>query len=424
MALHGAPGMLGMATGLKNEDLAKSPPGALRNWIHRLSAEVLDSTPEHSFKGKDKGDGDFWWGDVETVGQTAGLGSSRVSLGLSDGMQSESKPSAQDLGLPRRTTVMDLNSGAQCIAFESASRAPSQASGTAQQFEFGADSDEDEVNQKPFQLEETKEAAAAVFPSEEGGRERQMFQSPFSASSHDLSVSSLYAVPWSNVSTEAKSSSRTPGDKAGSFDLFACAAKGDEGVNPYRANGFRDLLSSSVPGTPRVYGPVYPGVNQPPDQKEVWGPLPLCDRMRSEPQVETGSSNHPRAFEHHSGFGNAAAAALEDYPRDYGSSMTVSRVAFNGPADLGSAQSSSWEYPASDPHSIVPRAINFGACAEVAPASLISHAAPNFSESQVTLWRGQCVQIGESQLQSLLAQQSAQEESMRPALENLRTGYG
>ena len=81
MAYHGAKGKNGMAAGSVDEGTAKIPPGALGDWIHRLSAEVLDSTPEPSFKGKGNGDGDFWWDTVETVGQTAASGSSQVSLG-------------------------------------------------------------------------------------------------------------------------------------------------------------------------------------------------------------------------------------------------------------------------------------------------------------------------------------------------------
>ena len=42
MAQHEASGMLGMAAGLKNEDLEKSPPGALRNWIHTNILHVMD----------------------------------------------------------------------------------------------------------------------------------------------------------------------------------------------------------------------------------------------------------------------------------------------------------------------------------------------------------------------------------------------
>ena len=162
---------------------------------------------------------------------------------------------------------------------------------------------------------------------------------------------------------------------------------------------------------PRVSAVGQLGVKRTPDQKEVWGPLPICGQQRAETQLVCATRNPPRAQESMFQPGIERAPALKDHARSLGTSLAIPREAslLHGPL-------SDMEYPEAAPRSIMPRALDFGSSGEGVRTTYFSLPAPDFTATQLAVWQGQCVRVEEGQLRQLLAQSAGQEEGLRPAL--------
>ena len=139
----------------------------------------------------------------------------------------------------RRITVKDLDNGARSVIEGSNSQPPSIASGNALGYMMVDDSDEGVGSDKSCPGEEPIGSHAGALLSEAGRRVVQQSRSPAATLSLGPPTSSLHGLPWGDVSTEARSSSRTPGDGRQPMASLARAAKIDDHARPSRRSGMR-----------------------------------------------------------------------------------------------------------------------------------------------------------------------------------------
>ena len=136
--------------------------------------------------------------------------SSLQDRGARGGIEHAEALGARNPCTPWRAVVRDLGNGASSVIEDPYCRSPDTAWSEAPGFDVGSDPDDDYGGYQSMSPGEPiggiqyATAGDGVLPGV------QQYLSPSATPPEELSLSSIYSVPWSDVSTEAQGSCRTP----------------------------------------------------------------------------------------------------------------------------------------------------------------------------------------------------------------------